>query len=136
MFNSYKQHMPSRLSPSETRSVVLESVVTTTPIFFPQMCFKNIETVSTFRVRIIRTLDLGLSDDPLENGSYESVIYNEVLDPGDFVVVPLNATIDDTLDTFEVELTNNGIVTSIIQCWLEGVVDSASSILAPTSIVI
>lgn len=72
MLAAYKQHMPSRLAASETRSVELESIVTTTPIFSPKLFFKNIETVSEFRVHVIHTLDLGVSNDPLVAGEYTS----------------------------------------------------------------
>lgn len=128
--------MPSRLDPSEVRSVLLEDVVTITPIFSPKMFFRNIETVSAFRVRIIHTLNLGVSADPLNNGEYNSVVYDAVLAAGGFVCVSLDATIDNNLDNYTVELTNNGIVESIIQCWLEGNVDSSTTLLDPTDVVI
>lgn len=156
MLAAYKQHMPSRLAAAETRSLELESVVTTTPIFFPKLFFRNIELVSEFRVHVIHTLDLGVSSDPLAASEYTSdtiqmpdqvisptpetsttqKVWDYILLPGELLIINLETIIDNNLDKHTIELTNNGIVESIIQCWFEGMIDTTIALTQPTMVVI
>ena len=156
MLSSYKQHLPSRLDVAETRSIELEEIVTTMPIFFPKLLFRNVETVSEFRVHVIHTLDLGVSTDPLAAGEFTNdtiqlpnqvisptpetsttqKVWDYTLLPGELLVIKLETTIDNNLDKYTIELTNNGVTESIIQSWFVGIVDTVLPLTQPEMVVI
>lgn len=153
MLIAYKHHMPSSLTAGETKTKIIEEIVTTSPIFFPKLFFKNVEVTSEFDIKVTHILDLGVSNNPLNAGTFYSeeiktpdtienlldpgVIvkdWNYTLTPDDLLVLPLETIIDpnnNLTEQHEISITNNGVTTSIIQIWLVGAVDSAIDITQP-----
>lgn len=123
MLTPVQQLYPVRLAPSEERTTAVETNLPVSPILRPRIFFRNTSQFHRVRVTITHVLDLGVSDDPLITGTYETVIVQEDLGPGELLChVFMTAFLQQDAMTghqFTLEnLSNVGEV--ILHTWIEG----------------
>ena len=120
-----KQLYPLRIPAATTQTFQLESQLPVLPLLRPRMFFKNTAPGATIRVEIQHILDLGVSDDPLLNGTFPTVIVDETVAPLEFLVhyfteVSLDSGI--VRHQFSVEnqsATDEAIVHVVVEGWFE-----------------
>jgi hypothetical protein len=123
-----KQHFPMRLTTLQVKTTALEPLLPVT-VLFPKLFFLNTAIVSTVRVKVKTSFKVGPSDDPLLSANFEIVTTNVVLNPGARLIVPLDTSaMDGVLDFHSIEITNQGLVTEIVHCWLEGLYEESMKI--------
>ena len=121
-----------RLTTLQVKTIALEPLVQVMPVFFPKLFFLNTAVVSTIRVKVKTSFKVGPSDDPLLSANFQVTTTDVVVNPGARLVVTLDtSSVDGILDFHTIEVTNNGLVTEILQCWFEGLYEESLKV-SPT----
>jgi hypothetical protein len=118
-----QQLYPARLNPSEERTTAVETNLPVAPLLRPRIFFRNASDSYTVRVTITHVLELGFTDDPLVTGTYETVIMQEDLAPGELLChVFMTAALQQNGMTFhQFTLENLSPVGEVIfHTWIEG----------------
>lgn len=123
-----QQLYPIRLdSPAETRTFAVETNLPVAPILQPKVFFKNTSTINSLRVQIVHVLDLGVSDDPLLAGSFNTTLCDEVVGPSELLwhVFPSLALMDGIV-RHEITVSTTGASADVIlEMWIEGLYEES-----------
>lgn len=117
-----KQLYPIRLEPSTTFTTAIETQLPVIPILRPRIFFKNTNTAADVRVQVTHILDLGVSTDPLLNGTFPTIVVDETVGPEEMIIhVFMEVALSSSPVRHEFTLENlSAVDTVIMQVWVEG----------------
>lgn len=131
MLQSYKQHIGSYYTPSQTKDIDIDALVSFVPITAAKLNFYNRDDASSFAVIVYNWLNLGVNDNPLNNGDSYHAIATFTLAPESSHEVVLNGSIDGGITAYTVHVTKDNNPTAILHIVIEGVVDAAVLVTPP-----